>query len=123
MKRIFIGVIILIAFFSTTVIAATQYCIGYIDDWEVSRFGVLYIDGDWNGAVDAQGLCNLDGSWDGVTAEACKAWMLAIQDAAKNHIKVKLKYKDAESCLSSDIGTFSNSKTPEYIKVYGTTDY
>lgn len=96
------------------------YCIGNIDDWEVAKWGTLYIDGTWNGSGNSQTLCALDGSWKDVTTEACKAWMLTVQEAAKTSTKVKLKYEGVAGCKEADLGKYSTTiAPPQYIKVYG----
>ncbi|WP_043321011.1 hypothetical protein [Microbulbifer sp. HZ11] len=118
MRNISKIVVIQLVIFSSKIYANVQYCTGYIQDWEVARWGTLYIDSDWNESDNSQGLCKLDGSMGGVSAEACKAWMLTVQDAAKFHMQIKLKYEDVTSCKGSDIGEWGDAKTPEYIRVY-----
>lgn len=119
MKNILKSAILSVVISAGNVYADAEYCVGYIQDWEVARWGTLYVDGDWNGSNNSQALCKLDGSTGGVTAEACKAWMLTVQDAAKHHIQVKLMYEGVASCAGSDLGEWSNAKAPEYIRVYG----
>lgn len=91
-------------------------CHGKIDDYDVAKSQRIYIDGSWND--DDQLLCNLDGTFDDVTADVCKAWLLSIQDAKSRGAEVQLKYftEDISSC--ADLPTWKAIKiAPEYIRV------
>ncbi len=57
------------------------YCEGFITDWDVTRAGSLYIDGDWNGSEASQRMCTLQGSFDDVSTDVCKAWLSSVAAA------------------------------------------
>jgi hypothetical protein len=100
---------------------ASKWCEGAIEWYEVDQHGQLYVNGTWNGPGDTgQLICNVDGSWGGINASTCKAWVLTFQSAffAKKH--VKLKYLDLikvnEGCET--LGAWSAvGKAPDRIRV------
>lgn len=110
--------LVLVLLVMTSFQTHAKYCDGKIEDWEVAKWGTLYVDGDWNSSNESHALCKLDGTRNGVSVETCKAWLLTVQDAASRNLDVRLKYLDIQDCDSQTIGTWSNAKTPEYIRVY-----
>ncbi|MGF1886022.1 hypothetical protein L4D13_07770 [Photobacterium profundum] len=104
---------------SSTVFANEIYCVGKIEDWDLTRHGYFYVDGDWNGSIESQRFCSIEGSFDGISADICKVWISAVMTAQAKGGKVKVKYLDMPSCKSSDLGAWSKTiKAPEYIRSY-----
>ncbi|CAH7156267.1 Cytochrome c family protein [Vibrio chagasii] len=99
--------------------ADVQYCRGYIEDWDLTRNGYFYVDSDWNDSKESQRICSIEGAFDDISAETCKIWISTVMSAAVAKKRVTMKYRDAVSCKSSDLGVWTNTViAPEYIRVY-----
>ena len=53
-------------FISSQAFSGSIYCIGKIEDWDLTKTGYLYVDGTWNNALTSQRMCHIEGNFDGV---------------------------------------------------------
>jgi len=121
MKKYFVYAFLLTILFPGIAAANTVYCDGTIEDWDITKSGYVYVDGTWNGSSSSQRLCQVEGSWDDVSSEACKALITAITTALLAQKNVRLRYTGVASCDSSDLGTWTDTiKAPDYIRMYRT---
>ncbi|WP_444891376.1 hypothetical protein ACJJH9_12175 [Microbulbifer sp. DLAB2-AF] len=105
--------------FSVSAIAETQYCTGTIEDWDVTNYGYVYMDGTWNDSDNSQRVCHIEGEWGGISEATCKAWLSGIVAATLSGKTVKVKYENTQSCSGSDLGEWDNTvRAPTYIRHY-----
>ncbi|WHI47990.1 hypothetical protein ACJJIW_13380 [Microbulbifer sp. JMSA004] len=113
------GLLPVLLFSSANSASSSIYCVGKVEDWDVTKAGYFYVDGDWNSSDESQRMCNVTAEYDGVSVEVCNVWVSAIMAATVAQKTVKVKYLDVNSCSADDLGTWSDTvATPEYIRSY-----
>ncbi|MEO8016532.1 MAG: hypothetical protein ABI769_01855 [Pseudomonadota bacterium] len=92
---------------------ADTYCSGVLNEYLVYADGSLMIRGAWR-----QGwtyLCNVQGTWKGIPAEACFSW-LAIVGSSKAHAKpLGVYYSGDLNCAA--LAEYSASPAPVYVRM------
>lgn len=90
-----------------------HYCSGTVGAVWVESHGGVQISGSWRN--DHTKICNINGNWNGVDKEVCKAWLSQVQIAKASGKEVTLRYSSntVESC--SQIPNYSGAPAPHYV--------
>lgn len=113
--KILIGVLAIGMSFAAS--AGNIYCQGTVVSVYVSSSGDVIFQGSYRG--DYTEVCNLHGSWQGISTETCYAWYSQLI-AAKTHAKeVLLNYQTTASYTCDALPTYANSPVPGYVMVLG----
>jgi hypothetical protein len=95
--------------------AGTIYCEGSVVSVYVSSSGEVVFQPSYR--ADYTEVCNLDGSWQGISTEICYSWYSQLI-AAKTHAKnVLLQYSTSYTCAT--LPTYAGSPVPGYVMVTG----
>ena len=111
--KILIGVLAIGLSFSAA--AGNIYCQGSVVSVYVSSTGDVIFQGSYR--ANYTEVCNLHGTWHGISTESCYAWYSQLI-AAKTHAKsVLLNYQTTASYTCADLPTYENSPAPGYVMV------
>lgn len=108
-------IVVLAIGWSLSAAAGTIYCQGTVTSLYVGASGEVIFQPSYR--ADYTQVCNLNGSWQGVTTEICYAWYSQLI-AAKTHAQqVLLEYSTTATYTCANLPTYSNSPLPTYVMV------
>jgi len=111
--RVLIGVLAIGLSFSAS--AGNIYCLGSVVNLYVSSSGDVIFQASYRS--DYTEVCNLHGSWQGISTETCYAWYSQLI-AAQTHTKqILLNYQTTATYTCANLPTYENSPVPGYVMV------
>jgi hypothetical protein len=103
-------------FAATPASANPIWCQGTVTSVYVSDAGDVIFQPSYR--VDYTQVCNLHGTWKGVSSETCFSWYSAIMAAKVHNRQVLLQYA-TDSYTCANLPTYAGTLRPNYVMVIG----
>lgn len=112
MKKSFLSLLAAIALVSlATHSYASQWCTGQVQSVLVGYGGNVEVLATFRS--DWLMVCSLGGTWKGVPADTCKAWLGVLTTLRVSHDNVLVAYFDDTPC--SSIASYESAPAPAYV--------
>lgn len=108
-----VGILAIGSCFSAT--AGNIYCEGSVGGLYVTNTGDVVFNGSYH--TNYTQVCNLHGSWQGITTETCYAWYSQLLAARTHSQNVLLNYQTTATYTCASLPTYQDSPAPGYVMV------
>lgn len=96
------------------VYATLLFCEGTIDRLYVDDTSRVFIRGSWRN--DYTQICDLDGTWNGVSQEVCKtSWFPVLLTGFASKSTTLIRYSNAAASSCGTIATGGSAPKPHYV--------
>lgn len=91
------------------------YCQGTVTTVYIDSYGAVIFQPSYR--ADYTQVCNVHGTWQGVSSETCFAWFSALLSAKVHNKQVLLQYSTATAYTCANLPTYAGSPQPSYVMV------
>ena len=92
--------------------ANSLFCRGTVEQMYVTDSSQVLIEGSWHTSWTM--ICDLDSTWNGITAELCKTWFAMALTAYQANSEVMVKYTNPPSADCATLPTDGAAPAPVY---------
>jgi len=107
------GAIVTLLMVAQPALAVNLWCTGTISRVYVNTNGQAFIRSSWRSGYTM--ICDLNGTWKGVTQDVCKTWFAMLQGAYHAQTNVIVYYTGVSETSCSVIPTYGGAPGPNYI--------